>query len=197
MPNLRLVGNRKQEFYGIPAAGHPTTQEYNYQAIVRTFDVSEKLLPLDTLLTHLRKKTSILYDIHPRKMEEVVRYVFSSYYSCDVIHCGKSHDNGIDLIMIDSDEPTLIQVKRRQSPDHVESVSVIREFLGALLVNRSRKGIFVSTADHYSKETFKTIDTILGEDVVTKFDLIDYNRFTEMLSVIKNEKKEPWISLIV
>ena len=180
----------KQEF-GIPAAGHPTTQEYNFQAIVRAFDVSDRELPEDILLTHLRKEASILYDIHPRKMEEIVKYVFSSYYSCDVIHCGKSHDGGVDLIMIDSDEPTLIQVKRRQNPDYIESVSAIREFLGALLINRSRKGIFVSTTDHYSKETIKTINMILKEDVVTRFELIDFKKFTAIFNIIRTEKDEP------
>ena len=129
-------------------------------------------------------------------MEEVVQYVFRSYYACDVMHCGRSHDGGVDLIMIDSDNPTLIQVKRRQNPDYVESVSVIREFLGALLINRSKKGIFVSTSNHYSKETIKTIDMILKENIVTRFELVDFKKFTEMIGIIKSEKDEPWMKLI-
>ncbi len=186
----------RQDFYGIPAVGHETTQEYNYQAIVRAFDIADKKLPVDILSEHLRKNTSILYGIHPQKMEEIVQYVFRSYYACDVMHCGKSHDGGVDLIMIDSDNPTLIQVKRRQNPDYVESVSVIREFLGALLINKSRKGIFVSTSDHYSRETIKTINMILKEEIVTKFELIDFTRFSEMLNITKSERNEPWMKLI-
>jgi len=186
----------KQDLYGIPAAGHATTQEYNYQAIVKVFEVDDKELPVDILLEHLKKKTSILYGVHPQKMEEVVQYVFRSYYACDVMHCGRSHDGGVDLIMIDSDNPTLIQVKRRQNPDYVESVSVIREFLGALLINRSKKGIFVSTSNHYSKETIKTIDMILKENIVTRFELVDFKKFTEMIGIIKSEKDEPWMKLI-
>jgi len=112
------------------------------------------------------------------------------------MHCGRSHDGGVDLIMIDSDNPTLIQVKRRQNPDYVESVSVIREFLGALLINRSKKGIFVSTSNHYSKETIKTIDMILKENIVTRFELVDFKKFTEMIGIIKSEKDEPWMKLI-
>jgi len=46
----------KQDLYGIPAAGHATTQEYNYQAIVKVFEVDDKELPVDILLEHLKKK---------------------------------------------------------------------------------------------------------------------------------------------
>jgi hypothetical protein len=46
--------------------------------------------------------------------------VFKDYFDCEVIHCGRSHDGGIDLILISADEPTVIQVKPRENPLVVE-----------------------------------------------------------------------------
>ena len=149
-------------------------------------------MPLQTLLDQLKPNKNLLYGIHPTKMEEIVQHVFGSYYDCDVIHCGRSHDGGVDLVLVDAEQPTLVQVKRREKPSYVEPVAGIREFLGALVLNKSRKGIFVSTADHFSKDCQKTVQTILSERIATHFELVDFERFTEMLAILKQEDIEPW-----
>jgi hypothetical protein len=186
----------EQEYFGGQAEGHIGYQAVHHQALVRRFDVASATVPLRTLHLQLRKDKTLLYDLHPTKMEELVQGVFASYYSCEVIHCGCSHDGGVDLIMIDSDEPTLVQVKRRQTPHCVEPVTTVREFLGAMFVCRARKGIFVSTADHFSPECEKSIRKILHEGTVTRFELVNFEEIANRLRLTAPSTQEPWKNLL-
>lgn len=76
-----------------------------------------------------------------------MQYVFSSFYECEGKHVGRSHDGGVDLIMINSDKPILILVKRRTNKNHTESVKSFKEFVGTLTHKMSSNGIYVSTAN--------------------------------------------------
>ncbi len=49
---------------------------------------------------------------------------------------------GKDLIVLESDSPILVQVKRRKNPDHVELIKGVREFVGTLYIENERKGIY-------------------------------------------------------
>lgn len=48
-------------------------------------------------------------------MEELVASVFRDFYECEVEVVGKSNDGGVDVIVIDSDNPIMVQVKRRRN----------------------------------------------------------------------------------
>lgn len=167
----------------------------HHQACVKKFDVNSSKAPTDALVDHLKKRPDTVYGVNKKKMEEVVQYVFSSFFKCKVTHCGKSHDGGVDLIMIDADEPTLIQVKCRESKEAVEPISQIRDFLGAMWINQSKKGAFMSTADHFSVESVKTINEMLSKGLLTSFDLIDFKRFVDMLKTVQSPKEAIWDNL--
>lgn len=164
-------------------------------AIVRKFNVSSNEIPLGSLQREAIKNQNLLYSISPRKMEELVRYCFESYYSCEVHHCGKSHDGGVDLLVVTSEEPILVQVKRRESPAKGESISAVRDFLGAMFLRQSKAGIFVTTASRFSREAHKAKETLLASQLVNSFDLIDIHSFISMLNVSakKDQKNPPWI----
>jgi len=49
----------------------------------------------------------------------------------------------------------LIQVKNRINNSKTEPVSSMRDFFGAMIINRSKKGIYVSSAEKYSGYTKK------------------------------------------
>jgi len=57
--------------------------------------------------------------------------------------------------MLDSDKFMLIQVKNRINNSKTEPVSSMRDFFGAMIINRSKKGIYVSSAEKYSGYTKK------------------------------------------
>jgi restriction system protein len=139
-----------------------------YRGIVKRFDLSFSRAPLSNLREVIKRDPSLLYKISPRKMEEMVKYCFEAHFGCEVEHCGRSHDGGVDLVMVQADEPVLIQVKRRESPRKAESIGAVREFLGAMLLKRSRSGIFVTTADHFSADAVTAISWAIDEELVRR-----------------------------
>lgn len=186
----------EEEYREGAAIGHPAFTGVIHQAFLRSFRSSDKDAPLMTLLSAIDKDPNIVHEVHPSRFEQLVQYVFDAYYSCEVVHCGRSHDGGVDLIMIDSDIPTLIQVKRRGARNPVESVRSIRELLGSMLIARSRKGVFVSTADHFSPDAEKTVAKILSEKTVSHFELISKSGFLERLKAVGRNAKPVWNELI-
>lgn len=164
--------------------------------IVKEFGVSDKNIPISTLITELKNKKDILYSINPYKLEEICQKVFSEYYSCEVKHVGKTGDGGIDLLVINSEEPILVQVKRREDPNYIELVSPIREFVGAMFLQNAKKGIFLSTAKDFSKGSKKIKETIITERKFEFFELINFDNFINMLGVVKSEDYKPWMKVL-
>jgi restriction system protein len=161
-------------------------------AILRKYNESDKEIPIDTLNKYLNKNPSLLYGINPLKMEKLVQAVFSSFFNCDIHHCGRSHDEGIDLYYVDSENPVAIQVKRREKPNFVEPVSSIREFLGAVMLSNFSGAIYVTTANHFSKEAQQVRVKAVKRDLVKSFELYDFKRFISMLKLEYSDNKEPW-----
>jgi len=163
-----------------------------YRALLKTFEPQSNLVPMDLLEIEIKENPSILYKISPRKMEDLIAQVFKAYFHCEVIHCGKSHDGGIDLMIVDSDNPILVQVKRRENPNIVEPVNLIRELLGAMYIKSSKRGIFVSTAKKFSIESKKIRNELLETKKLDYFELIDFNRFCDILLLTSKKITKPW-----
>jgi hypothetical protein len=101
-------------------------------AILKEFKTNDVNLPIAALLNALAKDKRLLHQIHPTKMEELAQSVLSDFFNCEVMHVGKAGDGGKDLIVIQKDEPILVQVKRRSKENAVESVSTVRDILGTI-----------------------------------------------------------------
>lgn len=166
-------------------------QVEGFQGILRAYDLESITVPVNTLRTYVLKKPAMLYDIHPTKMEQLVGAVFKDYFDCEVIHIGKSHDGGIDLLMIDGNQQYVIQVKRRTCTNSVEGVQAISELLGAMILDRKRKGIFVTTADHYSESAVKATRRSKKIAGVT-INLIDFKKFVDILKLSTNDIIPHW-----
>ncbi len=162
-------------------------------SILRSFEVFDAHIPVKLLEEYINKKDpSLIYKIHPTKMEELVCSVFSDFYNCEVKHCGRSHDGGIDLFLILSDKMLPVQVKRRSKKNSVESVSTVREFLGAIQLKKLTAGSIVTTADHYSKEAKKAAADASELRLVDKIELIDIKSFLSMLSLVQKTSIAHW-----
>lgn len=161
-------------------------------AILKSYALEDVSLPVTTLRRVLNSKTDYIYEIHPQKMEELVQSVFEDFYDCQVEHCGRSHDGGIDLILLDSDKPAMIQVKRRTKPNSVEAVSLVREFLGAVLLSGSRRGIFVTTANHFSLPSVEAASQAITMNLVQEFELYDLDRFLSVLNLVDDKVPQRW-----
>jgi len=132
--------------------------------------------------------------IKPSSLERLVADIFrANYQNCEVIHVGQPNDGGIDVLFVDSGKKKwLIQVKRRGSPHTTEGVSTLRNLLGVLLLRRTKYGIVVSTADHFSYWAFKAKEKarLLGYTI----ELIDKGKLKRLIEPLLPNRQ--WARLI-
>lgn len=165
-----------------------------HYAITKSYDICDKNLPIDVLTMELKRKKEILYNIDPYKLEELSQHILKDVYDCEVHHVGKTGDGGTDLIILDSDNPILVQIKRRQDPNHVELVKGVREFVGTLFIEDKRKGIYISTAKRFSKGSKEVTEKLIGNRKLDYFELIDYDRLCSL--IINTGEKKTWNKLV-
>lgn len=165
-------------------------------AILRTFEIGSNLTPIMSLRNYLESNKEKVFEIHHKKMEELVASVFNEHYKCEVKIIGKSSDGGIDLILINSDNPIMVQVKRRTKKNKTVSVKEIRDLLGATLLKGARNCAFVTTADHFSTQAITATNEAIVKDLVTTFELYDFNRFFNILNSLSSIKKSKFQDLI-
>lgn len=173
---------------------HGIYTDEKYYAIAKSFDVTDKELPIEVLKAELSKKPDLLYNIHPYKFEKLCQDILKGVYDCEVHHVGQKGDGGTDLIVLESAEPILVQVKRRTSADYVELIKSVREFVGTLFIEDSRKGIYISTAKRFSAECNKTAMKLMENRKLDYFELIDYDRLFSLIKI--SEVHEVWRTLV-
>lgn len=154
-----------------------------HEGILTKYNDNSLDVPIDVLNDYIHKYPDKITNIHDKKMEELVASVFRSFYNCEATVVGKSSDGGIDIVLLDSDSPTMVQVKRRKSINKTESVAYIRELLGATMLQQSKKCIFVTTANKFSEDAKKTASLAIDLGLVQRYDLFDYDRFINTLRI--------------
>ena len=168
---------------------HGTLPDHSY-SIGDTYVAVLRLTPsippeLVAGIAEVRANTERLFAMDPTKFELFVGDILSAFYKCEVVHCGKSHDGGVDLILLDSDLGKIpIQVKRRSKPKSVESVSLVREFRGAMLLNGHDRGKIVSTADHFSPEAVEASTPKPHHLVSQEIELINCRRLLDIMDLL-------------
>lgn len=168
-------------------------------AILKKYNDNDSKVPIDLLRTYIATHPDKIYGIDAHKMAELVRAVFSDFYSqCKVIPFGKTRDGGKDGLIVDGGgKQTILQVKRRTSPSATEGVVPIRELLGVAMLEENPVGcIFVSTADHFSREAQNAAQRAVALNRVDCFDLYDCKSFLQLLNITKNEPPKIWERLL-
>ena len=151
--------------------------------------------PVPAIREYLNKNPSYLRTgLSPVALEQVMRDVFSEYYSCEVCWTGSGPDGGFDLYHVLADGcSTLYQIKRRQMNNKSESVIPIRALLGALIIRNAVNGIYVTTADSFSKPA--VIEAKMAGEQGYIIELIDYKRLLDILRSTSPRNHVPWRSL--
>lgn len=109
--------------------------------------VSQNFPDISAPLSEVRSFLAARYDqrfhIDPYILEDVVASIFRSF-RCDVHLSSRSHDGGLDIFGFDPrGQPFGIQVKRYRRKIEVEQ---LREFVGALTLHGTLRGVFVTTS---------------------------------------------------
>jgi hypothetical protein len=146
------------------------------------------------LASFIRRNPNFLHSCNPRSFEKLVADVFKANFSnAEVLHVGKPDDGGIDVLLIDAlHQQWLIQVKRRESPKHSEGVNTIRNMLGAMLLEKSLRGIVVSTANQFSLRARQA--AAKAGHIGMTVRLVDKGIFNRMLDPILPDR--PWLEPI-
>jgi restriction endonuclease len=163
-----------------------------YEGIVQVFDLTSLDVPNDLLRRHLAKRIEDLVFLNPKKFEVLMRDVYSDCFDCEVRHVGGPGDNGIDLFAVINDEPHLVQVKRRSNGSSTESVSTVRELIGALISAGVIKGHLVTSARDFSEPARKLTTNVNVRRHNIHIELKAIGDIHDMISVSTPTIDKPW-----
>jgi hypothetical protein len=177
--------------YITDGGGRGWTVKELYIGLLQRYALASAKLPTETLRTALKKSPALIYEVHPRKMEELVGSVFRDFYNCEVRHVGRTGDGGVDLLLVESDNSVIVQVKRRMSQNASEGVSLIREVVGATLLSGHRRAIVVTTG-RFTRGSKKVSHGAVEQGVLERLELIDISQFIEILGLTSRKVEPAW-----
>jgi len=160
------------------------------RACLREFAIIDEEAPVEALRLHLSRHPEELNRISPKKLESLVGSVFADYLSCEAVHVGGPGDGGYDLILLAGDTPLLVQVKQRLDPQKAEPVSLIREFIGALVLAEAKSGVFVTSAARFSRASQEAARRVPGT-VIERLELVDASKLLDILKLSAGSV-DPW-----
>lgn len=160
--------------------------------ILRTFDIAQQEAPLAALRDYVTKHPDQLRDINPTSFERLVAAVFRDFQHTEVIHTGRSHDGGVDLLLVLTDTVMPIQVKRRVNPRRGESVRTVRELFGVMFRDGYRNAAVVSSADRFSTAAKREVDQVIASGRCDRFDLVDFGQFRDLPNLTAAQTVPAW-----
>ncbi len=156
--------------------------------ILRDFNYTKIEPELQTVIEEIKSNKEKIYSLDPTKFEKFIGKIISNILYTDVLHVGKSHDGGIDLIIIDAEIGHIpIQVKRRSKKGKIESVALIREFRGAMLLKGYSEGMIFTTADDFSVEAKKISVPSPQHLVPQTIHLFNCREILNLINVLGND----------
>jgi hypothetical protein len=172
-----------------------------FWSLLKKFSISANDIPINILKSYLSRKYSDVTLISAQKAEELVASIFRECLGpCEVSYFqGSTYapDEGIDLVVIQADAGlTAVQVKRRVNKK-VEPIESVRAFVAALILKGFRKGVYVTLASTFSKQTTEIAVNPGLKNLGLELQLVNCDRFYQLLmQCAPNRDRPPWISLV-
>ncbi|MGY3993054.1 restriction endonuclease [Aeromonas veronii] len=169
----------------INGVGLNTYSPKMHYPVLEEIDISSNAIAIDELKLILLKNWEDRKNICAGAAESLVQSILKEHLSCDV-HTSTANanapDGGIDLHVCSKNGNIIsaVQVKRRISR-HSESVSEVRNFVGAMEIEGINKGIFVTTADRFTKSANDIPEKLKAANSRLELQLIDGQRLFELL----------------
>lgn len=151
---------------------------------VREYDLSAADIPLSELRQWLQKHPSDVVHTNSAAFEKLLAACFRDVYKdVEVIHVGKSGDEGIDILIVRGNAvEAVIQVKRRMKLESAEGVKAVRELNGVLFRRGIAKGIFVTTAKGFTKAAIREAVSTPESFARYKVDLLAFDDVLNLLN---------------
>lgn len=123
-------------------------EEAYYQALIDELP-SDKFDRLSSaaLRNELAIYSGRLYDMTPRKVEELIAGIFNNVLDCRVGLTATTRDGGRDLIGFDSNNCHFIVEIKRYAPERKVGVELVRQLLGVMYLDQVHRGLLVTTSD--------------------------------------------------
>jgi hypothetical protein len=176
-----------------------------YEGIVAKFDPTVWREPLARVDAEISEYRKALDQLAPHQVEVLVGQLLSQYLNCDVLHVGRSHDKGIDLILLRADANIAVQVKHRLSTRKAgsEGVRPVREFVGALVTEGYKEGGMLVTTDvRFSRDAEECATKASREwapvNLVTVRQIQEFmgtfksNQWLEFETIWEQAQRDPW-----
>lgn len=176
------------------AGGYDSLNFTTYEGIVYQFDISGTELPITAIRREILKKGFAKTPLSPKELELLVGSVMRDYFHCRVKHVGGPGDGGIDLLLLEAENPVIVQVKCLRNPKKKVSVSVIRDLLGSMLLASTNRGIIASISSDFTKPAK---EAAIKAKQICAFDIDLYNqeRIRDILKITTPPEK-PWTKYI-
>lgn len=160
-------------------------------SLLRVFDTETIDVVLSALRHALVRTPLIMHDLTPYATEQLVGDVLRGLHDGEVVHCGRSGDGGVDLMLLQGASTTAIQIKRRRCHDAVEAVAPVRELVAAAQLHGCKAATYVTTASKFSTPAQKTAVRSVELGLLTRYDLVDAARFIDLVKR-RSTDDEPW-----
>jgi Restriction endonuclease len=148
---------------------------------IQNYGINNEELHLHEIGSHLKNNYSDIYQLSPRKFEELVADVFkNSGYTVELTP--QTKDGGVDIFILKgSDIENIIVECKRYSEKRKVGVSVVRSMLGVQLLRNSKEAKIVTTSGF----TLGAINEASIANNVTSYnlDLVDANELLSLLNV--------------
>ena len=168
--------------------------DYEVVPYVSDFDPSLHTPALSSLAKDIAANQQSVSEMEPRTFEILVGSILTEFFNCDVKHVGRSHDGGVDLIVVAADEPILVQVKRRSRPHAVEGLEVVKNMFASLFSQRAQHGMVVTSAERFTAGAMAWArHPALSENQFT-IDLLDMDSLLSMIRAYNTGETPGWES---
>lgn len=133
-----------------------------------------------------------IYGLGPTRFEVLVGGILADFFDCEVKHVGRTGDGGIDLMVLDADDPLLVQVKRRTRADATEGVEVVKNLFASLYAVGSNRGMLVTSAQRFTRGAKSWVRLPALRDSGYELDLVDIERVIDMTRTTTSSDTPPW-----
>jgi hypothetical protein len=161
---------------------------------VKSFCPQRHVAALSTLAQEIKENPGKAYTLDTTQFEITVGTILKDYMNCEVMHVGKTGDGGIDLIVIASDDPVMVQVKRRTRGSKSEGVEVVKELFASMFAASANKGMLVTTAQKFTKGAKNWVHLPALKDRNYQIDLVNIDRLLDMIRANSNGENPVWKS---
>jgi hypothetical protein len=148
----------------------------------------------EEMAVQIRRRPVLWQTMNPSRLEVLVADIIrANYEQIEVRHIGGTNDGGVDVLWIQSsNQRWLVQVKRRGGPSKGEGVGTIRNLLGAMILEGSKWGAVVSTADHFTYMAHRAVG--IAAEVGMTIRLVDRHQLDGLLAPLL--PVAPWMDFL-